>query len=403
MGKRLLILEEHLTNQQLLVQQAQSWGILVQATGSSQEAIDWLAEGATFDFVILDPLKPDAASQMLLTTMSEQWGPQNPCLITLTSVGKELPEALESQVAGCLPKPIKQSQLYNLLTQIVSGQRVSHKQVYRHTVHIERLAERLSLRILLAEDHPVNQKLALMFLQQMGYRAEVASNGLEVIEALQRQHYDVVLMDVRMPEMDGLTATRYICEQFPTHSRPRIIAMTANALQGDRQMCLDAGMDDYLAKPIRGTELVQALSQCQAIRQPSANMPQPNSRIRANLKAEPVTFDPKTLQDLRAMAGDEATEFVQEFIDCYCDHAPQLLQTIQMAIAQEGVSSLQHALHSLRESSASIGAKRLAQLCLELERLTEGQILAGTEIHIAKITDEFDKVLAALEVERSSC
>ncbi|MEP0872062.1 response regulator [Trichocoleus desertorum AS-A10] len=403
LGKRLLVVEEHLTNQQLLVQQAQSWGIVVQATGSSQEAADWLAEGATFDFVILDPLKSDAASQRLLTTMSEQWGGQNPRLIALTPVGKKLPEALESQVAGSLPKPIKQSQIYNLLTQIVSGQRVSHKQIHRPTIHIERLAERLPLRILLAEDHPVNQKLALMFLQQMGYRAEVASNGLEVLEALQRQHYDVVLMDVQMPEMDGLTAARYICEQFPAHSRPRIIAMTANALQGDRKMCLDAGMDDYLAKPIRGTELVQALSQCHAIHQPSASVPPPKSRIKANLKAEAVTFDSKTLQDLRAMAGDEATEFVQEFIDCYCDHAPQLLQAMQVAIAQGDVSSLQHALHSLKGSSASIGAKRLAQLCLELERLTEGQILAGTGIHIAKITDEFDKVLAALEVERSSC
>lgn len=402
MGKRLLVVEEHLTNQQLLVQQAQSWGLVVRATGSSQEAIDWLAEGAAFDFVILDPLKPDAESQMLLTRISDRANHQPLNLIALTPVGKALPEALAAQVTGCLLKPIKQSQLYNLLTQIVSDQPISYKQIHRPMVHIERLAERLPLRILLAEDHPVNQKLALMFLQQMGYRADVASNGLEVLEALQRQHYDVVLMDVQMPEMDGLTATRYLCKQFPNSSRPRIIAMTANALQGDRQMCLEAGMDDYLSKPIRGDELVQALSQCQATHQPSSQVLLPPSKAKAN-PTEAVTLDPKTLQDLRKMAGDEATEFVQEFIDCYCNHVPQLLQAMQTAIAQADVSNLRRAVHSLKGSSASIGAKRLAQLCLDLERLTERQIPAGTEVYMAKIEGEFAQVQAALETERFSC
>ena len=122
------------------------------------------------------------------------------------------------------------------------------------------MAARHPLRILLAEDNAVNQKLAMRLLQQMGYRADLAANGIEAVESVQRQAYDVVLMDVQMPELDGLDATRQICSLMPNGGRPRIVAMTANAMQGDREMCMAAGMDDYLTKPIRVDRLVEALN-----------------------------------------------------------------------------------------------------------------------------------------------
>jgi CheY-like chemotaxis protein len=121
------------------------------------------------------------------------------------------------------------------------------------------MAESHPLRILLAEDNAVNQKLALRLLQQMGYRADVAGNGIEAVEALDRQSYDVILMDVQMPEMDGLEASRQICQRWAADERPRIVAMTANAMEGDREMCLQAGMDDYITKPIRPDALVAVL------------------------------------------------------------------------------------------------------------------------------------------------
>jgi CheY-like chemotaxis protein len=126
------------------------------------------------------------------------------------------------------------------------------------------MAARHPLRILLAEDNVVNQKLALRLLQQMGYRADLASNGIEAIECVERQAYDVVLMDVQMPEMDGLEAAKAITSRWSTGARPRIVAMTANAMQGDRELCIAAGMDDYVTKPIRVDALVEALTQVTA-------------------------------------------------------------------------------------------------------------------------------------------
>ena len=126
------------------------------------------------------------------------------------------------------------------------------------------MAKRHPLRILLAVDKVVNQKLAMRLLQQMGYRADLASNGIEAIESVERQTYDVVLMDVQMPEMDGMEASRHITSKYQAHERPRIMAMTANAMQGDREACLAAGMDDYVTKPIRVDSLVQALRRREA-------------------------------------------------------------------------------------------------------------------------------------------
>jgi CheY-like chemotaxis protein len=182
-------------------------------------------------------------------------------LVLFSSLGRR--EAHDGLFAAVLAKPLRQSQLFdtlvNLLAHEVAPQRAAEPAKPKMDAQ---MAERHPLRILLAEDNVVNQKLALRLLSQMGYRADVASNGIEAIESVGRQAYDVVLMDVQMPEMDGLEASRRIVANAQSGgARPRIVAMTANAMAGDREMCLAAGMDDYITKPIRVDALVEALMQ----------------------------------------------------------------------------------------------------------------------------------------------
>jgi CheY-like chemotaxis protein len=164
--------------------------------------------------------------------------------------------------AAYLTKPIKQSQLFDTLAGLFRESKARDEKSLLSTTERVKLdpefATRHPLKILLAEDNAVNQKLALRLLEQMGYRADVASNGLEAVESIQRQIYDVILMDIQMPEMDGLDATRNI-RKLTSLKQPRIIAMTANAMQGDREMCITAGMEDYISKPIRVNELQEAL------------------------------------------------------------------------------------------------------------------------------------------------
>lgn len=254
------------------------------------------------------------------------------------------------------------------------------------------LAQRLPLRILLAEDHLVNQKLALLLLERLGYRADVAANGLEVLEALHHQPYDVVLMDVQMPEMDGLEASRRIVQEWSLQQRPRMIAMTANALQGDREECLAAGMDDYLSKPIKIDALVKALQQCRPCYQPPCPTQVP-------IPAAPA-IDQRVLQKLQAMLGDNGATLVEELTDCYLEEAPKLLQAMSAALNQGNLKALQQAAHTLKSSSADQGAMILVERCQELEALGRSGGLVGVAGKVAEVKTEYERVKTALQARR---
>jgi CheY-like chemotaxis protein len=186
-------------------------------------------------------------------------------LVLFTSLGRREAGDLGTLFAAYLNKPLRQSQLFDTLAALFAApEPAATPTAPAAGAAREEMARSHPLRILLAEDNVVNQKLALRLLQQMGYRADLASNGIEAVEAVARQAYDVVLMDVQMPEMDGLEASRQITARWPAGERPRIIAMTANAMQGDREMCLAAGMDDYVTKPIRPQQLTEALQKSPA-------------------------------------------------------------------------------------------------------------------------------------------
>jgi PAS domain S-box-containing protein len=259
-AKRILVVDDNATNREIVNRQVRSWGMEPVAVERASEALALIDKGEQFDVAVLDMLMPEMDGLELARQIRRVRDEQELPLVLLTSLSG-LPQTRSAEeFSAQLTKPIKASQLYNALLRALA-------EPAKEPMTIEAgigdggddRPATSSLRILVAEDNAVNQKVALRILNKLGYRADVASNGVEALEALERQPYDVVLMDVQMPEMDGLDASRRIRERWPGESRPRIIAMTANAMIEDREACFAAGMDDYLAKPVRPDELAAAL------------------------------------------------------------------------------------------------------------------------------------------------
>jgi GAF domain-containing protein/CheY-like chemotaxis protein len=257
-NKRVLIVDDNSTNRRILMLQTEKWGMIPRETEHPREAVQWITQGEHFDLVITDMHMPELDGLMLTKEIRKQQDEKALPIILLTSLGRRELGAEELNFSAYLTKPLKPSALYDALAGIFAKELVTPKpESIKATMDVD-MAKLHPLRILLAEDNAVNQKLALRILEQMGYRVDVASNGIEAVESIERQVYDVILMDVQMPEMDGLDATRNI-RKLTEVTQPYIIAMTANAMEGDREMCIAAGMNDYVSKPIRVTELIEAL------------------------------------------------------------------------------------------------------------------------------------------------
>jgi len=255
------------------------------------------------------------------------------------------------------------------------------------------LAEEMPLRILLAEDNMVNQKLAVQLLAKMGYRPDVAGNGLEAIQALERQRYDVVLMDVQMPEMDGLEATRRICRRWPRDARPFIIAMTADAMQGDREKCLNAGMNEYVTKPVQVAALVEALKRAR----PRAAANDAPLLPEAAESDDPLDalLDAATLADIRAMVGDDGADGLAGLVACFLDDAPGQLRAMRDALRTDNARALQTAAHTMKSTSALFGATVLAGLCEALEQRSAAGLMEDARARV-------DAIQAAyVDVERA--
>jgi GAF domain-containing protein/CheY-like chemotaxis protein/tetratricopeptide (TPR) repeat protein len=259
-GRRLLVVDDNPTNRRIIILQTHDWGMIARETGSPSEAIAWIQRGDPFDLAILDMHMPEMDGVALAQEIRKLRDEKSLPLVMLSSVSAREERDRSIPWAAYLTKPIKQSQLFNLMAGIFGdAEAKAEKPAVQAPKFDANMAVTYPLNILLAEDNAFNQKLAIHLLKQMGYRADLAANGLEAIQSVERQRYDVILMDIQMPEMDGLEASRQICKRWNRQERPHLIAMTANAMQGDREMCLQAGMDDYISKPIRPVELAAAL------------------------------------------------------------------------------------------------------------------------------------------------
>lgn len=401
-GRRVLVVDDNATNLSILERQLLSWDMVPETTQSPQEAENWLKTRTDFDLVITDMSMPDMDGAMLAQSVRAQHGQALP-IILCSSLGGMVPSATRGAepalFTAILAKPVKPSALMDaILTALTTGRRqvATDADAPSDPQRPTRLAETVPLRILLADDHPTNIKLGTLILQRMGYRADVANNGLEVLQMLAKRAYDLVLMDIEMPEMDGLEATARIRAQSPG-TAPKIIAMTANAIQGDRERYLEAGMDGYVSKPISVPALEAEIEACFADGQTSEAQPQETTQD----DAVRPTFDPSAITTLLELIGGDADAF-EMLKQSFLDESPKLLSQLDTANATKDAKLAHRAAHTLKNSATDFGAVNLAGLCRDLEAQAKAGDLAPLATLLPTLQTEYEAAVAAMTEHTAS-
>ncbi len=383
-GRRVLIVDASDTQRQLLAAHMRAWGMAPVLCSAAADALNYLRDGGGIDVALVDALLPEDGDLRVLQELSRRTAPA----VLLTPLGRRNPDDAQRRQATIVTKPVKASQLYETLLQLLAGRRPPEARDGSPRSEFDSsLASRVPLRILAVEDNATNQKLILLMLERFGYRADSAYHGIEALEAVARVNYDVVLMDVQMPEMDGLEATRRI-RQGPFPVQPRIIAMTANAMESDRQACIAAGMDDYLSKPIQIRELRAALEQCSRVAGASKSSPHAAA---APIDPSLVATGPEIDEDARSgyaqlrdlLGADVALEIAALFLR----EAATTIHSLREAISSRASDRLREAAHSLKGSAGGMHLRHLHQLAAALE--TKGR--AGTTDGAAPLLGELER------------
>jgi CheY-like chemotaxis protein len=391
---KLLIVDDNPTNRRILSLQTSKWGMITRCAQSGQEALEWLQKGEIFDMAILDMQMPDMDGLMLAREIRQIPGTLMLPLVLLTSMGirSDNPALASVAFASCLTKPIKPTQLHEVLLRVVSGAKPAVRKA-APTKLDPALAARLPLRVLLCDDNLINQKVALRLLQQMGYKADVANNGVECLAAIEKNPYDVVFMDVQMPEMDGIEATRHIRERqkkaegnFKDHIV--IIAMTANAMQGDREKCITAGMDDYLPKPVRPEEIRKTLERWGS----RAAASQAEEAPAAAAQTTPPDAAPGVdMERLLDFANGEL-ENLRELAELYMQQTLQQLNKIDAAIETRAADEVKRLAHSCAGASSTCGMTSITPILRELERQGNEGLQPNAAQLAADARREYDRI-----------
>jgi signal transduction histidine kinase/CheY-like chemotaxis protein len=386
-NKRMLIVDDNATSRRILSAEAETWGMTVETVDSGLAALEML-KTKPFDIALLDFHMPGMNGITLAQKVREEIPNKGLPLLLLSSLGM-VHEASQQEIFHArLTKPIRSAHLLEQLTAILGITEPLAIPAPKPSDHAITPAKTSSLRILLAEDNPVNQRVATLILQKIGYRADVVANGLEAVNAIARQQYDVVLMDVQMPEMDGLEATRTICQRFGPERRPRIIAMTAHVMAGDRERCMEAGMDDYLNKPIEISALTAALARSER------KTGQSSSNNRAN---QPVRFNPARLDCLDELAKLTGEDILNELVAAFTTDAERSLQAMSAALDARDAKTLERTAHSFKSTCGNLGGEHMWQLCQFLENQSRAGDLANAPELIANLRSESTLLYAELQ------
>lgn len=370
-GKRILLVDDNATNLNILSIQCTNWGMHPRATTSQREALKWVGEHDPFDIAIVDFNMPEMNGvQLSLTIRSLQKEKPFPIILFSSSGRTEFTVEENELFTAVILKPMKQAQFYSTLIDVFS-KNTKEKFVNADSEYqpVESLAHHIPLTILIAEDNVINQKLAVRLLQQLGYSSDIAANGKEVIEMTIQKQYDIILMDLHMPVLDGLAATREIVRTVESSMRPKIIAMTADAMSGDREKCIDAGMDDYISKPVR-------LEGLRTMLQTYGEM------IVERKKNDPLwdADSDEMFTRLREILSETDIHFFKEFVQPFPIQSAEMMEQIRSAWSGKNVDQLIFASHKLRGLALSYGANRLAEFC--------GMIEHNAEINPEQVTEE---------------
>jgi signal transduction histidine kinase/CheY-like chemotaxis protein/HPt (histidine-containing phosphotransfer) domain-containing protein len=419
---RVLIVDDNATNRDILRHRVLTWRMRVVAVADGAAALQAMRsaaqEGAGFDLVILDMHMPKMDGLAVARAIQADPALRSTRRLLLTSLDVEgdNDELREAGISAYLTKPVRQSELYNRIAEVMERPLSASA---RHRAARDQGRARtpqLSGLILLAEDNVVNQDVAREMLESLGCRVHVASDGLEAVDLAFHGEYDAILMDIQMPGMDGYQATRSIRSQEQREKQEKrggpvrrtpVIALTANAMQGDRQECLDAGMDDYLTKPFRRDELLELLRRwLPAAGDPATTggtsdhagtdrEPAPDSVALA-----PALLDRRALDAIRELSPERGATILARVIDSYLLSAPDQLEALRRALVDKDAKTLQTQAHSLKSSSANVGARELSALAREVEALGRaGQTTEAAGL-VERIAAEFLRVRDALVAER---
>ncbi|TPW18626.1 MAG: barA [Halothiobacillaceae bacterium] len=386
-----LIVDDNATNRTILEYQTAGWLMKADSVSSGEEALARLRECAAnnnpYEIALLDYMMPGMDGMELARLIKQDATIANTLLVMLTSVGRmgEAEKAKRSGIDNYLTKPVRQSTLYNTLLTTLNQVKEQNRQ-YLNPVILEQPSEdwRVSATVLVAEDNPINQELVKTMLELLGCRVDMVSDGLEAVKSAARHHYDIILMDCQMPEMDGFAATKAIrAAESANPLQPRhipIVALTANAMAGDREQCIAAGMDDYLSKPFTKEQLKQMLkkqlpptmSQQNRLKRNAIPVPPPEEEHLSDNEQGSI-LDQGALNAIRALQRDGAatTHLLDKIIGLYIQNSTELIETIKQSYLASDISHMGTIAHSLKSSSFNVGAVQVGNLCKTLESLAK--------------------------------
>ncbi len=371
-GKRILIVDDNQTNRRILREILQSWQCEVEEAVDGKEGLEKLHEAVAqrnpYEIAIVDMFMPQMDGQTMGQIVKSESSLTQTKLVMLTSASKrgDAAQLKEIGFSAYLSKPVRHSHLYDCLSEL-AGETIMHasEQPQLITRHTLAEAKRRRTRLLLVEDNEINQRLASIMLQKHGFNADVANNGKEAIEAHEENPYDLILMDVQMPEMDGFEATENIREWENTvQKHTPIIAMTAHAMKGDEKMCLEAGMDAYITKPIQPQALIETIENLlQRYQDANSANEEEGEEEDSDETQKAEVFNRSSL--LQRVENDE--ELCDELISLFLEDIPKRLEGIEEALKEEDYNQIARMAHSIKGSSANIEAQQLRDSALQLE------------------------------------